>query len=296
MEQQGQRAVFLPYYINQERLIDLHAILNGGYSEYEEILSFESQEKKKSGSAKVSGSTGFRLFKVDASISGEAGKTTSDGTTIKSHLVQTPASMLNLVIQELEQRHLLWKDKRPEEGSFVLIPVRFKFNSIKSLIEEAKDLVTLSQKMTSLDSQKGKNKGGQSELLKQIQQIAGVTRELFDAEEIVCEKDDFAVVGTISDAHFYQSTRIDIVDTELMCLAQVKRVFLQGTQLMKNTVFARIQDASSKQELINSLLQMRKEGNFEYFSEAIPEIVNKPVFELEIIALYHDAPYSKAHD
>lgn len=59
---------------------------------------------------------------------------------------------------------------------------------------------------------------------------------------------------------------------------------------MKNTVFARIQDATSKRDLIDSLTQIQKDGNFEYSSEAIPEIVDKPVYELEVIALYHDAP------
>ena len=290
MEKLERSGAFLPYYINQERLFDLHAVLNGGYSEYEEILSFESQEKRKNGTAKVAGNGGFRLFKVSGSISGGIGQSASDGMSVKTHLVQTPASMLDLVIRELEQRNLIWKSESLEEGSFVLIPVRLKINSIKSLIEEAKDLVVLSQKMTSLGEQKGKNKSSQNEALKQIQQISGITKELFDAEEIVCEKSNYAIVGTISDVHLYQSSRIDIVDTELMCLAQVKRVFSHGTQLMKNTVFARIQDAASKRDLINSLTQIRKEGNFEYSSEAIPEIVDKPVYELDVIALYHDAP------
>lgn len=158
MEKLERSRAFLPYYINQERLFDLHAVLNGGYSEYEEILSFESQEKKKSGTAKVSGNAGFRLFKVGGSISGDIGKSASDGMSVKTHLVQTPASMLDLVIRELEQRNLIWKRENASEGSFVLIPVRLRINSIKRLIEEAKDLVALSQKMTPWESRRVKTR------------------------------------------------------------------------------------------------------------------------------------------
>ena len=31
--------LFFPYYINQSRLLDIYAILNGGYSEYAEITT-----------------------------------------------------------------------------------------------------------------------------------------------------------------------------------------------------------------------------------------------------------------
>lgn len=30
-------SVFFPYYVNQNRLLDIYAILNRGFSEYEEI-------------------------------------------------------------------------------------------------------------------------------------------------------------------------------------------------------------------------------------------------------------------
>ena len=37
--------LFFPYYINQSRLLDIYAILNGGYSEYAEITTSISTEK-----------------------------------------------------------------------------------------------------------------------------------------------------------------------------------------------------------------------------------------------------------
>ena len=34
--------LFFPYYINQSRLLDIYAILNGGYSEYAEITNINN--------------------------------------------------------------------------------------------------------------------------------------------------------------------------------------------------------------------------------------------------------------
>ena len=40
--------LFFPYYIDQARLLDLYAILNGGYSEYEEIQNTANDENVRS--------------------------------------------------------------------------------------------------------------------------------------------------------------------------------------------------------------------------------------------------------
>ena len=39
--------LFFPYYINQGRLLDIYAILNGGYSEYTEITTAIGAEKSR---------------------------------------------------------------------------------------------------------------------------------------------------------------------------------------------------------------------------------------------------------
>lgn len=35
----AKKEIFFPYYVNQGRLLDICAILNGGYSEYSELQS-----------------------------------------------------------------------------------------------------------------------------------------------------------------------------------------------------------------------------------------------------------------
>jgi hypothetical protein len=50
--------------------------------------------------------------------------------------------------------------------------------------------------------------------------------------------------------------------------------------------FTKIQDTASKVALIESISQIATGSNFEYESKAVPEIVRKPVYQLEIVALY----------
>lgn len=286
---QTKELIFFPYYINQARLIDLSVILNDGYSEYEEIKSLESEEKKKGGSANADANAGFRLFNLGTTFSGEIAKGHSSAKSALVHKVHTPTSMLSLVIQELQIRGYVRNILDSQEGSFVLVPVKLKINSIKALIREAKVLIELSEKMTSINKPQNKGAKAKSPLLQQIQQIENITKELFDIEEIVHDAGNYAIVGTISDNHLYQAVRDDIIDVKLTCLAQVKRIFPEGTSLMKNTVFTKLTDNMSKQALIDSLKQITEKGSFEYSSEAITEISNKPVYQLEIVALFRGA-------
>ncbi|MCL2438139.1 MAG: hypothetical protein FWC99_03480 [Coriobacteriia bacterium] len=279
--------LFFSYYINQARLLDLFAILNGGFPEYEEVNSSASQENMRSGSTKAEASgSGFRIFKVGGSLEGQIGKVTQQLDSAMMRRVQTTTSTLSIVIETLIEKNYVHDISDARAGSFVIIPVRLKINSIRSLLREAAELVELGEKMTSLGSDNNKGGNAKSGNLKEIKAISSVVKELFNAEEIVFETDEYAVIGNISDDHLYQSSRSDIIDVDLSCLAQVRRLYDNGTQLMKNTVFAKMQDAASKIDLINSINQLTSGGNFEFESEAIPEIVGKPVYQLEIVALY----------
>ena len=109
---------------------------------------------------------------------------------------------------------------------------------------------------------------------------------LFDGEEILYQTDDYAIIGNILDSNLYQSVRADLIGTELTCLAQVKRVFPGGTELMKNTIFTKIKDNTAKQKLIDSVQQIAKANIFDFEAIAVTSIQDKPVYQLEIIALY----------
>lgn len=121
---------------------------------------------------------------------------------------------------------------------------------------------------------------------KDIENILKTMQVLFGGEEILFESEDFAIIGNIVDSNLYQSVRVDIIGTELNCLAQVKRIFPTGTELMKNTIFTKIKDASAKQALIIAMNKIADGNMFDFEAIAVSSIQDKPVYQLEIIALY----------
>ena len=141
--------MLFPFYINQERLLDIYAILNGGYPEYEEVSVSETDTKRKSGNGAIEGNSGFKLLKIGASLSGSLEQSSNDSTTLSQKKAQTPTSMLSLVVDILKERRYIRTIEDAEVGSFVLAPSKMKINSIKSLIGEAKELTELSEKNAS---------------------------------------------------------------------------------------------------------------------------------------------------
>ena len=276
--------LFFPYYVNQGRLLDIYAILNGGYSEYAEISSAVSNEKSKNNKGQVSANVGFKLFNFggDASYERETGKTDSSRNESHEKKVQTVTSILSIVIAELSDKERLVKIQESKAGQFVLLPVCLSINSIRSLLSEMSDLMKLATEMQKLGANvKGmpKNSNNYDSTLKSIQ-------VLFDGEEIISQTDEYAIIGTISDINLYQSTRADIIGAEMMCLAQVKRVFPEGTNLMKNTLFSRIKDEQSKNAFIQAIENVSESNVFDFEAVAISSITDKPVYQLEIIALF----------
>lgn len=55
---------------------------------------------------------------------------------------------------------------------------------------------------------------------------------------------------------------------------------------MKNTIFTKIKDVSAKQAFIDSLAKIAEGDLFDFEAVAISSINTKPVYQLEIIALY----------
>ena len=274
--------LFFPYYVNQGRLLDIYAILNGGYSEYSEITTTVSYEKTKGAKGEISGSGGFKLFNLGASASGEISRADAHANENREKKVQTVTSMLSIVKKSLLAKGHLKDIQEARPGQFVCLPVVLSINSIKSLLAEMAELLKLSESMQKI----GATVKGTGQKNKEIDNILKTMQVLFGGEEILYETDKFAIVANIVDSNLYQSVRADIIGTELTCLAQVKRVFPNGTELMKNTIFTKIKDASAKEQLIKSIAAIADADLFEFEAVAVSSIQGKPVYQLEIIALY----------
>lgn len=278
----GRVELFFPYYINQSRLLDIYAILNGGYSEYAEITTSISSEKTKSGKIDGQTSGGFRLVNLGGTFGGELGKTDGKSLENREKKVQTITSILSIVKTSLSDNGYIVDILKAKPGSFVCIPVNLQINSIKSMIAEMTNILKLSDNMQKVGAQiKG---AGQN--TKQFEDILKSIQVLFAGEEILYEETDFAITGNILDENLYQGNRADLINAKLMCLAQVKRVFPNGTELMKNTIFTRIKDSNAKDKLITSMKAFTSGNIFDFEATAVSAIHGKPVYQLEIIALY----------
>ena len=163
------------------------------------------------------------------------------------------------------------------------MPVTLSINSVKGLFTEIQDIIKLMN-----DLKKAQIDVGWS--LKEINGIDNMLKAfktVFEGEEILYDTENFAIIANIYDSNLYQSTRADIIGIELNCLAQVKRIYPNGTQLLKNTIFTKLKDVNAKKAFLDSIADISKQENFvDFESVVVPAIENKPVYQLEIIALY----------
>ena len=275
--------IFFPYYINQSRLLDIYAIINGGYSEYSEITSTLNTEKSKKGTVEGTFSGGFKVFNFGGSVSGEAGSSKEQSNASTEKKVQTVTSVLSIVKETLKENNYLHNITDAKPGQFVCMPVTLSINSVKGLFTEIQDIIKLMNdlKKAQIDI------GGSLKELNGIDNMLKTIKIVFEGEEILYETDDFAIIANIYDSNLYQATRADIIGIEMNCLAQVKRIYPDGTQLLKNTIFTKLKDASAKQSLLDSISEISKQENLvDFESVVVSSIDDKPVYQLEIIALY----------
>lgn len=274
--------LFFPYYVNQGRLIDIYAILNRGYSEYSEITTGISTEKSKTGKAELSGGVGFKIFNFGANASGQIETANNLSNENREKKVQTVTSVLSIVTTTLREKGYLKNIEDAEPGQFVCIPVTLIINSIKSLLSEMAELTRLINNMQKIDEKFHIKMND----VKYLDDVIKSILVMFNGEEILFETEKYAVISNIIDDHLYQATRSDIIRTPLTCLAQIKRFFPDGAELMKNTIFTKIKKPNEKKNFIEALNNLADGNIFDFEASAIASIHNKPVYQLEIIALY----------
>ncbi len=267
----NRKELFFPYYINQGRLFDLFAILNDGYYEYAEITTSLNVVEKR---GEKSSNDGFKVLE----IGGSSQETT--GNTIKK--IQTVTSILSEVKHSLHEKKYIKDVNDAKTGDFICIPVNLRINSVKVLLEKASELLRI---MTSVDTT-SKKPDNNEKSIQDLETTLKSIKPIFGGEEVVYQTESYAIVGNITEKNLYQSVKEDLVGIDLKCLAQVKRVFPEGTELMRNTVFSRIKDHKTKNAVIERINKLNDQTAYEFNIDAIPSITDKPVYQVEIIALY----------
>ena len=275
--------IFFPYYVNQSRLLDIYAIINGGYSEYSEITSTINAENTKKGAVEGSFTGGFKVFNFGGGVSGEAESSKGQSNASTEKKVQTVTSVLSIVKETLKNNNYLYDITEAKTGQFICMPVILSINSVKGLFNEIQDIIRLIN-----DMKKAKiDVGGSLSEINGIGNMLKAFKTVFEGEEILYETDKFAIIANVYDSNLYQASRADIIGIELNCLAQVKRIYPEGTQLLKNTIFTKLKDAKAKKAFLDSIADLANQENFvDFDSVVVPAIESKPVYQIEIIALY----------
>lgn len=272
---------FLPYYINQVRLLDLYSIINFGYSEFNEISNTVSSTGAQENTLAASSTGGFKVFDLGTNYSNLSTKTNVQSKSNSEKKVQTVTSILCMVRDELKCDSEGKRVLESQPGDFLCVPVVLSLNSIKYWVEEVQGILDMLDYM--------KKAGARIDNIpdrKQLDTVMNLMKKVFDTEEIVYETDEYAIIGEISEDNLYQAVRKDLIGKNIMCFAQVKKVYPKGTQLLKNTDISKIDMAEAKESLIKPMLDLERTGVIHCDSTIKLAIENKPVYEVEIIALY----------
>ncbi len=273
--------LFFPYYVNKGRLLDIYAILNKGYSEYEEITSSIASEKQKVDKGEMSIGASFKLFNFGGTASDEKTKTNTENNQSTEKKIQTITSTLKIVLDEMREKKYLCSLHDAKDGDFVeLDSITFQINSIKMLMDELDEISKLCGNMQAFSNTSDKM------TVKSFNNISKSIRNLCNGEEVLYINDEYAIVGNIYDEFLYQAVRSDLINTKIQCLCQIKKKFLNGTSLMRNTIFSKIKAKDQKDTFIKAINQLSKGQVYDFDSVAVTEIIGKPVYEIEIIALY----------
>lgn len=273
--------LFFPYYVNKGRLLDIYAILNQGYSEYEEITSSVASEKQKVDKGEMSIGASFKLFNFGGTASDEKTKTNTENNQSTEKKIQTITSTLRIVLDEMREKKYLCSLENVQDGDFVeLDSITFQINSIKMLMDEIEEILKLYGDLKAFNSREIKTAVGQ------FKNVSKTIRTMFNGEEVLFEAENYAVVGNIFDEFIYQSIKSDLINSKYRCLCQIKKIYPEGTSLMRNTIFSKIKDKSYKDNVIKAVQQVCCENGYEFNSTAVAAIENKKVYEIEIIALY----------
>jgi hypothetical protein len=271
-------SIFTPYYINQSRLLDLYSILHGGFIEYEELSSSTITNTKGTGKAETAVSGGFKLIKISGGAEAgieRASEATSAATIRK---VQTVTSILGTVLANMNEKKYLKEIVSVRQGDFVNVPAVFSLNSLKKLLEMMKELVSLSSALKTIGCEKIIPYS-----TKQIDDLVKMCGFLFGGLEIFCESDTYGLIAHIDENNLYLSNIDDIIETEINCFAQVKKIHEDGATLLRNTLFSKIK--TDKTEFIEKIAGVANNDAIDFGIAVCAEITGKPVYEVEIIAL-----------
>ena len=146
--------VFLPIYINKNKLLDINSILFNGYSEFsEETLETENNQRSNT-KGNVNTGINFSIYKLNSSIDVEETNNSNNKSKVSLKKVQINSSLLSNTIDILKEYELLITNEQNgmKIGDFIIINGIFKNNSICDMLEQIYEIMSFAELVTKLDN------------------------------------------------------------------------------------------------------------------------------------------------
>lgn len=275
--------LFLPVYINKDRLLDINSILFDGYSDFSEMTLESNNDSKKNNKANINGTAGMKIFNLSSDLEDMQIDSESKKEKITLKKVQTTSSLLASTLKILKNKRLI-KVGSFSIGDFVEITGIFKNNSICDLLEQFTEMMSFAELASKLSNDKSNELSKTKDQIKQVKQMIKRKDDL--ERELVYETPNEIYVIHLLTNNIYNSSIDNIYNNKLTYFCQVKNIsnsynFFSDTQLSKfdNTILT---DFVSQLKKIVSKCNASYHFDFELLSNSN----NKTVYELELISIY----------
>jgi len=275
--------LFLPVYINKDRLLDINSILFDGYSDFSEMTLESNNDSKKNNKANINGTAGMKIFNLSSDLEDMQIDSESKKEKITLKKVQTTSSLLASTLKILKNKRLI-KVGSFSIGDFVEITGIFKNNSICDLLEQFTEMMSFAELASKLSNDKSNELSKTKDQIKQVKQMIKRKDDL--ERELVYETPNEIYVIHLLTNNIYNSSIDNIYNNKLTYFCQVKNIsnsynFFSDTQLSKfdNTILT---------DFVSQLKKIVSECNDSYHFdfELLSNSNNKTVYELELISIY----------
>lgn len=280
--------LFLPVYINKDRLLDINSILFDGYSDFSEMTLENNIDAKKNTKSNINNSGGMKIFNLSSDLEDIQTDSQSKKEKITLKKVQTISSLLASTLKILKNKKLI-KEEKFNIGDFVEIAGVFKNNSICDLLEQFIEMMSFAELANKL-SNNNNNKNETSKTKEQIRQVKQMIKTKDDLErELVYETQNEIYVIHLLTNNIYNSSLDNIYNNNLTYFCQVKNItndynFFSDTQLCKFDSGLLADFISQLKNIVNGC-----NGSYRFDFELLSNLSNKKVYELELIAIYRKA-------
>lgn len=213
--------LFLPVYINKDRLLDINSILFDGYSDFSEMTLESNNDSKKNNKANINGTAGMKIFNLSSDLEDVKIDSESKKEKITLKKVQTTSSLLASTLKILKNKRLI-KVGSFSIGDFVEITGVFKNNSICDLLEQFTEMMSFAELASKLSNDKSNELSKTKDQIKQVKQMIKRKDDL--ERELVYETPNEIYVIHLLTNNIYNSSIDNIYNNKLTYFCQVKNI------------------------------------------------------------------------